>query len=46
MIYMVDSHIFASFIIQKKSSSSGMHAGGPRSREKFSTNNSTGCDAG
>ena len=46
MIYMIDSYIFSSFIIQKKNSAGGMHASGPRSREKFSSNNSTGCDAG
>ncbi len=45
MIYQVDSYIFAQFIIAKKTTS--VHASsGPRTREKFSTNNSTGCDAG
>ena len=45
MIYLVDSPIFASFIIQKKSTSAHTNSG-PKSREKFSSNNSTGCDAG
>jgi hypothetical protein len=45
MIYPVESMIYASFIVaQKKAKTDGAH--GPRSREKFSTNNSTGCDAG
>ena len=45
MIYATDSGIFYSFIVkEKKASSTSQH--GKQAREKFSTNNSTGCDAG
>jgi hypothetical protein len=46
MIYSIDSDIFRSFVKVIGKTAGAHHAGGPKTREKFSGNNSTGCDAG
>ena len=46
MLYLVDSGIYMSFLKSVHKGSSAHVGSGPRSREKFSGNNSTGCDAG
>ena len=46
MLYYVESQIFASYLKSMKSFGGKVGSGAPKAREKFSTNNSSGCDAG